>query len=765
MDDPAAILEGLTEQQRIAAAHLDGPALVLAGPGSGKTRVITRRVAHLIANGIPAWSILALTFTNKAAGEMRERIEQIVPPEVPGRRGLTVTTFHALCARLLRMYADDAGVPPTYTIYDSADQRSAIKEALKRAEMSAKNWTPAAVHGHISHAKNQLIDAAEYERQASDFYTKTIAKAYRKYQEILKDAGALDFDDLLMKVATLLREDERVRSELQERYQYLLIDEYQDTNHVQFVIAHTIASEHANIFVVGDPDQSIYAWRGANIRNILDFETHYPDATIIPLGENFRSTEHIVLAADRLIRHNTQRKHKDLFTANEAGEKPQVIRCRDEHHEARIIVDELRHRHDEHGVAWKEMAVMYRINALSRVVEEELRRAGIPYIIARGTAFFERAEIKDALAYIRVLANPSDEISLRRIINTPARGIGKTTIERLELFAYSNSVSLFEAARRAGAIDGLGERVTQAVLRFVKMMTTWRERAGFPEGDEGNERETASVMMFAHHPEEVGDLADLVEMVIRESGLEDAYRKSKAEEDVERLANLEELVNSAADFVAPLELGGEPSPAQEVTAWLESIALVSDADMIDPELGAVTLMTLHAAKGLEFPVVCMAGLEEGLLPHFNASNSEAEIEEERRLCFVGITRAMRHLTLTHAVHRATRGISERRMPSHFLRELPEEHVTTIDQADEGWTDPYASETGYERDEFSSAHGHDAVFMDLHVGSKVRHPQFGIGRIQSMEKRRDFTRSKINFAGVGVKTLILEYARLEVIESQ
>ena len=762
MDDPAQeILEGLTDQQRLAAGHMDGPALVLAGPGSGKTRVITRRVAHLIANGIPAWSILALTFTNKAAGEMRDRIEDIVPPDVPGRKGLTVTTFHALCARLLRMYADDAGVPPNYTIYDSADQRSAVKEALKRAEMSSKNWTPAAVHAHISHAKNQLLDAAESERQATDFYTKAIAKAYRHYETILRDAGALDFDDLLLKVASLLRENQRVREELQERYQYLLIDEYQDTNHVQFVIAHTIASGHKNIFVVGDPDQSVYGWRGANIRNILDFESHYPDATVIPLGENFRSTEHIVLAADRLIRNNTQRKHKDLYTANDAGEKPQVVRCRDEHHEARLIVDELRRRHDDDGVAWKDMAVMYRVNALSRVIEEECRHAGIPYVIARGTAFYERAEIKDALACVRVLANSGDEISLRRIINTPPRGIGKTTLERLELFAYSNNCSLYEAAKRAAAVDGLADRASQAVLRFLKMIETWRQRAGFVEGQS---RENAGVM-FEHHHEEVGDLADLVEMVIHESGLEAAYRKSKAEEDIERLANLDELINSAADFVPPLELGADPTPAQELTAWLESIALVSDADMIDPELGAVTLMTLHAAKGLEFPVVCIAGLEEGLLPHFNASNTEAEIEEERRLCFVGITRAKRRLMLTHAVHRATRGIRERRMPSHFLRELPEEHIIAIDQADDGWSRGDDFERGgYERDDYASEHHEDAVFMDLHIGSTVRHPQFGVGRIQSMEKRRDFTRSKINFAGVGVKTLILEYARLEVLES-
>jgi len=759
-------MDGLTERQREAVEHMDGPALVLAGPGSGKTRVITCRVANLVANGVPAWSILALTFTNKAAGEMRERIDALVPHNVPGRKGLTVSTFHSLCARLLRRYAPQAGLPETYSIYDSTDQRSALKQALKQCGMDSKNWTPAAVKAQISNAKNQLIDHEEYARQASDFYTRSIAQAYAAYQNILKQAGALDFDDLLLNIARLLRDNDDVRADLQERYQYLLIDEYQDTNHVQFVIAHTLAAAGRNIFVVGDPDQSIYGWRGADLRNILDFETHYPDAVVIPLGENFRSTKHIVALADGLIRRNRLRKHKDLYTSNEEGLKPQLVRCADEHHEAQVVVDELR-RHREEGMAWNDMAVMYRVNALSRVMEQALRNANVPYVIARGTAFYDRQEIKDALAYLRVLANPADEISLRRIINTPTRGIGRTSIERLELHAYNHHLTLLEAARNAANIDGPTPRAAKAITQFVAMLDSWWTRMQ-------EESNSADEAMLVSEGDNVSDLASTVEMVIRESGLESMYRQSKSEEDHERVENLEELVSSAAQFVPPLELGPEPSPRQELMAYLESIALVSDADMVDPANGAVTLMTLHAAKGLEFPVVCMIGLEEGLLPHSNASASEHELEEERRLCYVGITRAESRLLLSSARRRTHRGVRERTLPSSFLSELPAEHLAAADLSDEGCYDAYegADPPHAPVDEWIEskppeggrpAPGRSASPRSrFAVGMLVRHPQFGVGRIAHVEPGRDHTRAKVAFTAVGTKTLILEYARLEKV---
>lgn len=795
--DPARMLEGLTDAQREAASHLDGPALVLAGPGSGKTRVITRRIAHLVAQGVPAWSILALTFTNKAAGEMRARVDAIVPANVPGRRGLTVTTFHALGARLLRRYASAAGLPESFTIYDTGDQRDAIKQAIKDAGLDTRNFAPASIHAHISQAKNNLLDAAAFAQHAGDFFSRAAAKAYKGYEAILKKAGALDFDDLLMRLAMLLKADERVRANLQERYQYLLIDEYQDTNHVQFIIAHTLAARSRNIFVVGDPDQSIYGWRGADIRNILDFETHYPDARVIPLGQNFRSTAHIVAAADGLIRHNRRRKHKDLHTELEAGEKPRLVRCADEHHEARLVADELKRRH-ESGIAWKDMAVMYRVNALSRVMEDVLRREGVPYVIARGTAFYERQEVKDALAYLRLLANPADDVSFRRIVNTPTRGAGKAGLEKLGLYAINRNLTLLEAARQAQRVEGLSSKAVKGFTSFAAMIDRWRsrlegvsppmdasreeissmDRDGEDDGlgvfttlsaGEGPERIPAGESPLTPR-QSITDLRQVIEMVLKDSGLEHMYQQQRTEEDQDRLENLAELVSSAADFVPPLELGAEPSMLQTLHAYLESVALVSDADMVDPANGAVTLLTLHAAKGLEFKAVCMIGLEEGLLPHANAADGEHGLEEERRLCFVGITRAERHLMLTCANVRTHRGLRERTIPSMFLREIPAAHLTMLDASHEADED----ESGglrYVRDEDESAletlveskgGGRGGAFSGgaFPVGSMVRHPQFGVGRVESIERHSSHTRACIAFAAVGRKTLILEYARLE-----
>lgn len=796
--DPARMLEGLTDAQREAASHLDGPALVLAGPGSGKTRVITRRIAHLVAQGVPAWSILALTFTNKAAGEMRARVDAIVPASVPGRRGLTVTTFHALGARLLRRYASAAGLPESFTIYDTGDQRDAVKQAIKDAGLDTKNFAPAAVHAHISQAKNNLLDAAAFAQHAGDFFSRAVAKAYKNYEAILKKAGALDFDDLLMRLAMLLRADERVRDDLQERYQYLLIDEYQDTNHVQFIIAHTLAARSRNIFVVGDPDQSIYGWRGADIRNILDFETHYPDARVIPLGQNFRSTAHIVAAADGLIRHNRRRKHKDLHTELEAGEKPRLVRCADEHHEARLVADELKRRH-ESGIAWKDMAVMYRVNALSRVMEDVLRREGVPYVIARGTAFYERQEVKDALAYLRLLANPADDVSFRRIVNTPTRGAGKAGLEKLGLYAINRNLTLLEAARQAQRVEGLSSKAVKGFTSFAAMVDGWRARLeGVSPPMNGGDRESPQIDtdredvdsdIFSPLPlgegpgarvspvpssllpgQPITDLRQVVELVLRESGLEHMYEQQRTEEDQDRLENLAELVSSAADFVPPLELGAEPSMLQTLHAYLESVALVSDADMVDPANGAVTLLTLHAAKGLEFKAVCMIGLEEGLLPHANAADGEHGLEEERRLCFVGITRAERHLLLTCANVRTHRGLRERTIPSMSLREIPPTHLTMLDASHET-DDDEPGGLRYVRDEGESAHetlvesksgGRGGAFSGgaFPVGSMVRHPQFGVGRVESIERHSSHTRARIAFAAVGRKTLILEYARLE-----
>ena len=652
-----SLLEGLTDPQREAVCHVDGPLLVLAGPGSGKTTVVTRRIASLIAQGIAPWQVLALTFTNKAAGEMRERIDRMLPEGLPGRRGLTVATFHSFCARLLRRYAIAAGLSDQYTIYDSADQRDAIKAALAEVGLSTKNWAPGSVAAQISHAKNQLLDAAGFAAEASDFYSRSIAKIFSAYERILKANDALDFDDLLVRTACLLRSDESVRNELQARYEYLLIDEYQDTNHAQFVIAQVLASipgRTANICVVGDPDQSIYGWRGADIRNILEFEQHYPDAHVVPLGQNFRSTGHIVAVADELIRNNRKRKDKRLHTELGDGDKPTVVTCRDEHHEAQVILEEFRRLHDDAEVPWKEMAVLYRVNALSRVMEDAFRDAQVPYLIARGTAFYERKEIKDALCYLRLVANPQDEVALRRIINTPPRGIGGVTLKKVELFAINNQCSLAEALHRVDEVGDVSPRSTQAVHRFTKMIDGWHAVA---RGEETGR----DLLHGAGVLGEGGGLADIVERVISESGLEKMYRNATAEEDQQRLENLGELVSAAAEYEPPVdnmepeEMHEPPSAAATLAAYLESVALVSDADAIDPAQGCVTLMTLHAAKGLEFDAVAVAGLEEGMLPHLRAAESPDEMEEERRLCFVGITRARRRTARGSATPSRSRG--------------------------------------------------------------------------------------------------------------
>ncbi|MEM7227833.1 MAG: UvrD-helicase domain-containing protein [Planctomycetota bacterium] len=748
LSEPLDISAGLTDAQQSAVLHVDGPLLVLAGPGSGKTTVVTRRVAYLIEQGIPPWQILALTFTNKAAGEMRDRIDLLIPDDLRGRRGLTVTTFHSFCARLLRLYANEASIAERFTIYDTSDQRDAVKQAIATAGLTTKNWTPAAVLSAISAAKNKLLGADEFAASATDFYERSIARAYSAYEKILRTNEAMDFDDLLLVVARLLRDNAEVRGELQERYQYLLIDEYQDTNHAQFVIAHALAAEHTNICVVGDPDQSIYGWRGADIRNILEFEQQYPDATTVPLGQNFRSTGHIVSAAAALIERNRARKAKRLYTELEEGELPRVITCQDERHEASLIADQFQQLHESLQIPYGEMAVLYRINALSRVLEDAFRTRHMPYVIARGTAFYERKEIKDALAYLRLIANPSDEVALRRIINTPTRGIGKTSLDRVEIYAIHHQLNLASALHRVGSVEQLSKRAVTSIGNFTTMVDGWR---GAADDD--------AFMGQADPP----NLAELVERVVRESGLEAMYAKSRADEDRDRLENLSELISAAAEFVMPQvdegETPREPTLLNQLSAFLESVALVSDADAIDPARGAVTLMTLHAAKGLEFDTVAMAGLEEGLLPHARAAGNTEELEEERRLCFVGMTRAKRRLQLSRAAVRTQRGIRERTIESQFIRELPDDHIDVHDFA--GIDDMLSSAAedfldGPHLDPYDDGTG-------LEIGSRVRHPTFGVGRVEAFSPRAVGATAKVNFDSVGVKTLVLDFARLQRVD--
>jgi DNA helicase-2/ATP-dependent DNA helicase PcrA len=805
-DRDSDVFDGLTEPQARAVRHTEGPLLILAGPGSGKTRVITRRIAHLIGCGIPPWQILALTFTNKAAAEMRERVLHMLG-EGAAARGLTVTTFHALCARLLRRWAEVANLPglkPDFAIFDSADQLAVMKKAIDGLQLATSNWPPRSVLSKISSAKNELMDAAAFAAQHHDFAGKTVAKIFLAYERGLRAAGAVDFDDLLVLTAKMLKENATVREACRERWQYLLIDEYQDTNRAQFTIASLLAGEatggrRPNICVVGDPDQSIYGWRGADISNILDFEKAFPGAAVIALGENFRSTKRIIGAADVMIRKNTRRKHKTLFTENPEGEKIEVIHCRDEHHEAAVVLDWLRARREEEipgkrgaKLTWKDMAVFYRTNALSRVVEDALRNAGVPYVVARGTAFYQREEVKSALAYLRVVANPDDEVSLERIINTPARGIGDTSLEKLATAAAVRGQTLISALRAValggGASMGveLTSRAVNAITKFIAMLDDWR-----------NVAKPSPFMGAAQAGEYVtGALAELVERVVRESGLEAMYKAGKTDTDEERLENLAELVTSAREFEETHDPDADPILSDPraaaraegavrkhdvltmLHAYLEQVTLVADADSVDPAQGAVTLMTLHAAKGLEFGAVAMVGLEERVLPHARVAEMPEELEEERRLCFVGITRAMQRLLMTSAKYRSFRGVPERQISSRFLNELPPDFVTESDQA--GYDEPGWDRPAFDLDSARRAGGGGGIGAAggprgasgtgkprvggraIGPGAMVRHPQFGIGRVEGVTGGTG-ARAQIRFRDVGIKTLVLEYARLELID--
>ncbi|MDZ4830482.1 MAG: UvrD-helicase domain-containing protein [Phycisphaerae bacterium] len=740
---PDDVLADLTPAQREAASIIDGAALVLAGPGSGKTRVITRRIAMLVGAGVPAWQILALTFTNKAAAEMRSRVDQLVPADVPGRRGLTVSTFHAFCAFILRRNALAAGTAEGFSIYDTGDQRDAMKQAIEEVGLATSNFSPAAVLGRVSDAKNKLIDAEAFANDASDFHSRSIAKAYRAYEKILAKNNALDFDDLLVRVARLLRGDLTTLLAMQERYRYILVDEYQDTNHVQFVIAHALAAAHGNLFVVGDPDQSIYGWRGADISNILDFEEHFPKAVVVPLGQNFRSTAHIVGAAAGLIEHNRRRKHKDLSTALGDGAKVVVARCRDEHHESQRIADFL-DESEKSGVEWRRMAVLYRMNSFSRVIEDELRRRTIPYVVARGTAYWDRKEVKDVLAYLRAIANLADDAAVRRIINVPARGIGDTTVRRLAALALDEGTSLGEFLIQGRGLQAAIGRSARAVGAFGQLLAAWRERA------------------VTSPP---GELAALVADVLRESGLDSIDPQTATDEDLEAKRNRDEIVSAVAEWRPSDGDGdaeGEPSsaPANALDAlrgFLSTVALVSDQDLVDANRGAVTLLTMHAAKGLEFETVAIAGLEQGVLPHQRAFDDPGGVEEERRLCFVGMTRAERRLLLTVASTRATRGVRMSTVESEFLREIPAKHVTREELRGN------VDFSSIEYDE-PDAFGDEPLTRRFPIGCTVRHPLFGIGRIEQIVERGAMSSARVAFRTVGIKTLVLSYAKLERIES-
>ncbi|MCX5637597.1 MAG: UvrD-helicase domain-containing protein, partial [Planctomycetota bacterium] len=703
----------LTASQRKAVFHVEGPLLVIAGPGSGKTRVITYRIAALIDSGVLPRNICAITFTNKAADEMRQRAIAL-----GASAGAHISTFHSLCVRILRQYADNAGINSNFSIYDEPDQARCIKQAVKDCELDTTNFSPAGMLEAISTLKNGLIDVDRFKSNAEDFFSKTLAKIYARYQHILTEHNALDFDDLLMKTAFLLQNCSDVCSRLADRFKFLLIDEYQDTNRAQYIIAKTLASQHNNICATGDPDQSIYRWRGADIRNILDFESDWPDATIVKLEENFRSTANILELADNLISFNRKRKEKKLIPTKPSGKDIAVSVCEDEIEEAETVAGRIKEL-TEQGASLKNMAVFYRVNAMSRLLEEAFIRNKIPYQVVRGVEFYSRKEIRDVLAYLKVLVNPSNEIALLRIINTPARGIGKTTIDKVRAYATKNRIGFFEAIKKAERIDSLSEGTRSKLVAFANMLEKFKKDIA-------------------------GKVAPLAERIFTESGLAESLRTAGTEGQ-EAQENIKELINAAAWYDQQTELAN----GESLVDYLQQISLFSDADGYDTSSDRVALMTLHAAKGLEFENVFIVGVEDGLLPHAKTDTykDEDELEEERRLFFVGITRAKTGLYISYARYRTLRGQMLRTIPSQFLFELG---IDLTETAQENL--PRFVETD------------DSIAATPHftAGQRVRHKFFGRGRVKEFIDMGENSVVVVEFNTGQTKSLMVKYADLSII---
>ena len=699
--------EQLTASQKQAVFHFEGPLLVLAGPGSGKTRVITYRIAALIDSGVRPYNICAITFTNKAAEEMRQRAFTL-----GASAGAHISTFHSLCVRILRQYSDKAGINPNFSVYDDSDQTRCIKEAIKNCDLDTANFSPARMLDAISALKNKLIDAEFFKTEADDFFSRTLAEIYLGYQQILSERNGLDFDDLLMKVAFLLRDHPDVCSELGNRFKFLLIDEYQDTNRAQYEIAKSLVSQHSNICATGDPDQSIYRWRGADIRNILTFESDWPEATVVKLEENFRSTANILVVADSLIAFNQNRKEKKLVATLPVGEDVLITEFEDENYEAQGVAQQIKELTDK-GASLNSMAVFYRVNAMSRVLEEAFIRNKIPYEVVRGVEFYRRKEIRDLLAYLKILVNPNDEIALLRIINTPARGIGKTTTNRVHDYAVRNNIGFFEALKKSDRIESLPKAAKAKLAVFVNMIEQFKKDIDGPVGP-------------------------LAERVLAESGLSE-FLRAAGPQGQNALENANELINTAAAYDKQAE---EPS----LIDYLQQISLFSDVDAYDATSDRVALMTLHAAKGLEFDNVFIVGLEQGILPHERSSTGEDdELEEERRLFFVGITRAKKRLSISYSQYRTMRGQLLRTIPSQFLFEL-------------------GVDIGEQQEENESREEHDDIDVDqttvhFEPGQLVRHKSFGLGRIKDFIDMGENSIVTVKFNTGQTKSLIVKYAGL------
>lgn len=721
MNGQDKILGGLNSEQLKAVTHVDGPLLVLAGAGSGKTKVLTSRVAHLVAQGHAApEQILAVTFTNKAAGEMKARIEKLT--EIDQRR-MQVSTFHSFSSLMLRFYGDRIGVPQNYTIYDEDDAMSLIKSSIAELGLDIKTTAPAMVRSKISDAKSQLVDSGKYLTMAGNFITERVARVYELYQKKLFAARAVDFDDLLFYAVKILRDNEETRTRLQSKYHYVMIDEYQDTNHAQYMLAKLLTAGHKNLFAVGDEDQSIYGWRGATIDNILNFEKDYPNCRIIRLEQNYRSTQTILKAASAVVAYNQMRKGKTLYSVGDKGDPVTLLIVETDRDEAEKICENIETLVAQ-GVIRREIAVLYRTNAQSRAIEESLKRRFIPYRIVGGLRFYQRKEIKDMMAYLRLIENPKDDVSFKRVVNYPKRGIGDTTVAAMSELARLKNLSLFELAVDKSANSELGRTVVVKLARFVEIINYFKE-------------------MSQSLP-----LEPLLTLVAEQSGINKDLKENDPSGTEGRIDNVAELASSAGDF-------GVERPEATLADFLQEISLYTDLDNWDRDSDTVTLMTIHAAKGLEFEAVFVAGLEEGLFPLGRSLENPADLEEERRLFYVAMTRAKKRLFISYANTRARLG-GRQSIRSRFVDELPDEVVVaerhTMVNAYGSINADYEPAMTMQNDQFAA----------IRVGSSVAHARWGEGTVLKRSGSGDSTEVEVRFHFAGTKKLLAKYAKLRVL---
>ena len=722
-----SLLTGLNKEQQQAVQHTEGPLLILAGAGSGKTKVLTVRIAHLLAQGVNPYEILAITFTNKAAKEMKSRVEGLVG-DVANR--IWLSTFHSFCAKFLRFEIDSfLGYNSNFTIYDTSDSQAVIKAALKALNLDDKYYPVGAMIAAISDAKNKLLFASDFRKQARDFYQQKVADVYEYYERELRKNNALDFDDLLLVAVKLLQSNAAVLDKYSHRFRYVMIDEYQDTNHAQYLLAKLLASHWKNIAVVGDADQSIYAWRGADIQNILDFEKDYPNCTSIKLEQNYRSTKIILDAANAVIDNNEGRPEKNLWTDKIEGAKIQHFTAQSEHEEAAFIGDTIAKKHDIHDVPYGDMAILYRTNAQSRVLEEALIKRALPYTMVGGTKFYDRKEIKDVLAYLRVLYNPFDDLSLLRIINVPKRSIGATTVAKLQEYARANGTSLFMTLTQLHLIDSIKGKTKEKLEEFGILIFTLV-----------SEMENRTVL-------------DILESILDRTGYLAQLEESTDLQDQARAENIGELLSVAKDFQ-------DTNPSGTVEDFLEQVALVNDVDSFEQEEAKVTLMTLHAAKGLEFPIVFLCGLEEGLFPHSRTLMNPEEIEEERRLAYVGITRAEKELYISNATTRTVFGRTSSYLPSRFIDEIPEELVDGL-RAKRKVPDDIKRHVPQHMSVTSRPVTkpivRNEVIADWKVGDTAIHSKWGNGKVINVTGEGAGMKLTIEFPTQGVRVVMAKFA--------